>query len=95
MKIRYNIVSIYDRLFDTPAALLRPNVCASTGKNHFYCELSGGSAKDIEEMFQQRLRGDLLVVTVRNGRTDSDPYPRQGRSTSTTVDDGRSRPKSD
>ena len=96
MRTKYTIVSIYNRLFDTSATSLRPTKFVSAGKLQYYCELpkgelpGGSEARAVEQIFEQRLRSDLVFAKVRDS-DNADPYPRQGRSASTTVDDGRGR----
>ena len=92
MRTKYTIVSIYDRLFDTSATSLRPTKFVSAGKLQYYCELpkgelpGGSEARAVEQIFEQRLRSDLLFAKVCDADDASDPYPRQGRLVSTTVD---------
>ena len=92
MRTKYTIVSIYNRLFDTSATSLRPTKFVSAGKLQYYCELpkgelpGGSEARAVEQIFEQRLRSDLLFAKVCDADDASDPYPRQGRLVSTTVD---------
>ena len=71
IKKRVNVISLYDRLFDTDVTSpIRPNVFGQSGtKLHWYCEVSGEtwSAQAIEDMFRQRLGDVFLFAKVRNG----------------------------